>query len=88
LLKIKTPLILMLVSLLLFCADLFGGDFLIGNIVSRFYPCQQDPISSFPCQGKWDLQFLFVCFWIFVGSVLSLIIALLIRKRTDFVKKM
>ena len=44
--------------------------FSIGKLINKFAPCEQNPMNSFPCFGRYDIYFMFLLIVIFVLSLI------------------
>lgn len=75
--KIKIPIITAVISVLIFYLEI-SSTFSIGEITNRYFPCEQNPMNSFPCFGIYDIYFMFFLIGIFIVSLI--IIGVIIYK--------
>jgi hypothetical protein len=67
--KIKTPLVTLIISMIIFLGSrIFSFSF--GKIINKYFPCEQNPIYSFPCFGIYDIYFLFFLIGVFILSLI------------------
>jgi hypothetical protein len=45
-----------------------------GRLINGYFPCRQDPNSSFPCYGTYDITALILCGIIFSGSLAVILV--------------
>jgi len=76
--KIKLPLVLAMVSVILFYLANTGS--IIGKSANFFFPCEQEPGNSMPCFGIWDVYTMVFMIAAFIFSLLWILIVL-VRER-------
>jgi hypothetical protein len=57
-----------------------------GKFITHYFPCRQDPNSSFPCYGTYDIAALIACGMVFTGS-LAVILIFSVKKILEAKKK-
>ncbi|MDP3975849.1 MAG: hypothetical protein Q8P95_02940 [bacterium] len=73
--KARVPLAAMLGSAIIFL--LANTNQLIGKVVSNFYPCVQDPHTSWPCSAGWDVLTMAIMTGIFIISLILVMIIII-----------
>ena len=61
--KIKIPIITTFLSVILFFIP-------IGATINKYFPCEQDPMNSFPCFGIYDIYKMLFAIGIFIVSLI------------------
>ncbi len=49
----------------------------IGRLINVYFPCKQDPITSYPCYGGYDVGFMFIFGVLFALSIAVIIFDLI-----------
>lgn len=52
--KITIPITLLLISCIIFIL-VITDQFSIGLLINNYFPCEQEPMNSFPCYGIYDI---------------------------------
>ena len=71
---IKDPYITIVLTLLCFAGIYLANVHnVFGKIVNKFFPCNQDPTSSFPCYGIYDVaaMCIFACIILYLAISLA-----------------
>ena len=76
--KMKIPLILAILSALVFYFS--NTKLFIGKLINHFFPCDQDPTTSFPCFAKWDILVMILMAGIFTVSVVWGVVVIIKKK--------
>jgi hypothetical protein len=50
-----------------------------GRFINHYFPCRQDPNTSFPCYGPYDITALIICGFIFIAS-LAIVLMFSVKK--------
>jgi hypothetical protein len=69
----KIPIVSGLVSGVVLFFEL-NRPFTIGRLINIIVPCEQNPMNSFPCFGKYDVYFMFLLVLIIAASIMAVII--------------
>jgi hypothetical protein len=67
--KIKIPITTAIISAIIFYFEI-SSNFSIGEVINRYFPCEQNPMNSFPCFGIYDIYFMFLLIGIFIISLI------------------
>jgi hypothetical protein len=77
--NVKIPVIISVISLLIIIT--VGNSFFsIGILIDKLSPCTQDPTTSFPCFGIYDLWLMAIMTGIFISSTIVIIYKLVKAK--------
>jgi len=66
--KIKTPIVMAILSAVIFYLEI-SSILSVGEIINGYFSCEQDTTRSFPCFGIYDMYFMFLLVGIFVVSL-------------------
>ncbi len=78
--KITTLSILCLILLITLLLEI-NSIIAIGPIINRYHPCLQEPASSFPCYGIYDIYAILVLAIALLAALILLLITIIVRKR-------
>lgn len=81
----KKTIIAAILSGVIFCLEA-GSFFSVGEIINKYFPCEQELMNSFPCYGIYDIVFMFTLAGIFATSLI-LIVYKYIKKKTGEIKE-
>ncbi len=55
----------------------------VGEIINMFFPCEQNPMYSFPCYGIYDIIAIFIWLSVFLSLIIMLLFRIYKRKKSS-----
>jgi hypothetical protein len=59
------------------------GGLEFGEFINNYFPCQQDPLNSFPCYGVYDGLLFLLLLIIFVSSIILTVVRGILLYRAE-----
>jgi len=84
--RIKSPVILMMISAVIVSADIFADSYNLsfGKLLNSFFPCEQNPAQPIFCYTvNYDFNLLLVMIVIFGISLLVMIVKIILFWRSN-----